>query len=160
MDAVDMLHCAPYTECPVTLCQYFRILFLGLFPARNINEHDSDSQRFRCYGQKLKMIWTTQNTIADVLPASRGTPHFRRYVTEYLNEQLTDRWIGRRGPQNWPLRSPDLTPLDFHVQDCMINMVCEHKQKRETASSNYRCWKTHLWPWGSNHPEFQISVAP
>jgi hypothetical protein len=44
----------------------------------------------------------------DLLPAWRGTPHFSQHVTEYLNEHIPARWIGRGGPQNWPLRSPDL----------------------------------------------------
>lgn len=26
-----------------------------------------------------------------------------------------DRWIRRQGPWNWPVRSPDLTQLDFYV---------------------------------------------
>ena len=30
-----------------------------------------------------------------------------------LDEKLPGRWIGRRGPIEWPARSPDLTPLDF-----------------------------------------------
>jgi hypothetical protein len=30
------------------------------------------------------------------------------FVTEFMNEQSLLRWIVRGGPQNWPLRSPDL----------------------------------------------------
>jgi len=26
-----------------------------------------------------------------------------------------NRWIGRGEPQNWPARSPDLTPLEFFL---------------------------------------------
>ena len=47
-------------------------------------------------------------------------PHFSLVVREYLNEQLTDRWIGRATAADsavilWPPRSPDLTPLDFFL---------------------------------------------
>jgi hypothetical protein len=52
------------------------------------------------------------------LPAWRGTPHFRRHVMEYPNQQCPYWWIGRGGQQNRPLRSPDLTRLDFHERCC------------------------------------------
>ncbi|XP_037020829.2 uncharacterized protein LOC119063554 isoform X1 [Artibeus jamaicensis] len=40
-------------------------------------------------------------------------PHCAVTVREFLDEQLPNRWIGRRGPVEWPPRSPDLTPMDF-----------------------------------------------
>ncbi|KAG5892168.1 hypothetical protein JTB14_026406 [Gonioctena quinquepunctata] len=40
-------------------------------------------------------------------------PHYARDVREFLNNCFPRRWIGRRGPIEWPPRSPDLTPLDF-----------------------------------------------
>lgn len=42
-------------------------------------------------------------------------PHYALAVREYLNRTYPDRWIGRRGPIEWPARSPDLTPLDFFL---------------------------------------------
>ena len=33
-------------------------------------------------------------------------PHYVRELT---------RWLGRRGPHEWPARSPDLTPCDFFL---------------------------------------------
>lgn len=42
-------------------------------------------------------------------------PHYFRQVRNYLDENYQDRWIGRRGPTEWPARSPDLTPLDFFL---------------------------------------------
>jgi len=53
----------------------------------------------------------TQNPITDFL-AWRGTLYFSQHVTEHLNEHFSDRWIGRGGPQNWPLQSLDITHLD------------------------------------------------
>lgn len=44
-------------------------------------------------------------------------PHFSLEVRAYLDELLPERWIGRRGPVEWPPRSPDLTPLDFFSGD-------------------------------------------
>jgi hypothetical protein len=93
------------------------------------------------------MIWATQDAITDVLPAWRGTPHFSRHVTECLNEQFTDRWIGRGGAQNWSLPSPDLTPY--------ISMKKKHggwtqsKQKTGTFYLNFKFCKTHE-SWISN----------
>jgi len=45
-----------------------------------------------------------------------GAPaHFSRIAREFLNNNYTNRWIGRRGPIAWPARSPDLNPLDFYL---------------------------------------------
>ena len=36
-----------------------------------------------------------------------GAPaHFSRIVREFLNNNYTNRWIGRRGPIAWPARGP------------------------------------------------------
>jgi hypothetical protein len=96
-------------QYPVTLRQYFRILFLKSFPVRNIRL-SAVTELWIEINDDLNE--TRQDT--DVISAQRGTSHFSRHMTEYLNEQFPDRWIGRGGPQYWPLRSPDLTPLDFH----------------------------------------------
>lgn len=42
-------------------------------------------------------------------------PHYTAPVRQFLNETFPGRWIGRRGPVEWPARSPDLTPLDFFL---------------------------------------------
>lgn len=42
-------------------------------------------------------------------------PHYAAPVRAYLNQMFPNRWIGRRGPIEWPARSPDLTPLDFFL---------------------------------------------
>lgn len=46
-----------------------------------------------------------------------GAPaHRSRHVVNYLNNQFQNRWIGIRNRiQEWPPRSPDLTPLDFFL---------------------------------------------
>lgn len=40
-------------------------------------------------------------------------PHYYRPAREILDKELPGRWIGRRGPTEWPARSPDLTVCDF-----------------------------------------------
>lgn len=42
-------------------------------------------------------------------------PHYGLTVRRFLDNQFEGRWIGRRGPMEWPPRSPDLTPLDFFL---------------------------------------------
>ena len=41
--------------------------------------------------------------------------HTSDTVREYLSRKLGNNWISRRGPIDWPARSPDLTPLDFFL---------------------------------------------
>lgn len=38
-------------------------------------------------------------------------PHYGVHVRAYLDTEFPGRWIGRRGPNEWPARSPDLSPL-------------------------------------------------
>ncbi|XP_063971908.1 uncharacterized protein LOC135159795 [Diachasmimorpha longicaudata] len=51
-----------------------------------------------------------EGTITDGAP-----PHYHRDVRAYLDQNLSGQWIGRRGPIEFPARSPDLTPLDFFL---------------------------------------------
>jgi hypothetical protein len=54
-------------------------------------------------------------------------PHFSQVVRHYLNHKFPNRWIGRGSTQNWPPRSPDLNPLDYHMWGYMKAMVCAHE---------------------------------
>jgi hypothetical protein len=42
-------------------------------------------------------------------------PHCLEEVREYLNTRFPDWWISQAKPIAWPLRSPDLVPLDFFL---------------------------------------------
>jgi hypothetical protein len=53
----------------------------------------------------------------------RAPPHYGVNVRRFLDNQLERRWIGRRGPMEWPPRSPDLTPLDFFLWGHLKNRV-------------------------------------
>lgn len=53
-----------------------------------------------------------------------GCPaHYRRTIRELMDQWFPNRWIGRGGPIPWPARSPDITPLDFHVWGHMKELV-------------------------------------
>jgi hypothetical protein len=56
-----------------------------------------------------------------------ATPYFSQVVSQYLNQQFPNRWTGLSGEQNWPPRSPDLNPLEFHVWGYTKAMVCVRK---------------------------------
>lgn len=50
-------------------------------------------------------------------------PHYVRPVRQWLDDHYPDRWIGRRGPIEWPPRSPDLTPPDFFLWGHLKSVV-------------------------------------
>ena len=54
-------------------------------------------------------------------------PHWGLRVRQFLNKTFSDRWIGRDGPISWPLRSPDITPLDFFLWDFVKDIVYRTK---------------------------------
>jgi len=57
-----------------------------------------------------------------------GAPvHFTLSVRQLLDNIFPQRWIGRRGPIEWPPRSPDLTPLDFFYWGYLKSKVYETK---------------------------------
>ena len=45
----------------------------------------------------------------------RAQPHYATAVCQFLNDELPGRWLGRRGPHEWPARSCDITPCDFFL---------------------------------------------
>lgn len=50
-------------------------------------------------------------------------PHYSIASRRILDENLTGRWIGRRGPVEWPPRSPDLTVCDFFLWGALRDRV-------------------------------------
>lgn len=62
-----------------------------------------------------------------ILQQDGAPPHSSKRVKEYLNQLFPERWIGRGGPQQWPARSPDLTPLDFYLWGHMKSLVYKNK---------------------------------
>lgn len=57
-----------------------------------------------------------------------GAPaHTANAITDILDRDYPERWIGLRGPVEWPPRSPDLTPLDFFLWGTLKDR-CYHPQ--------------------------------
>ena len=56
------------------------------------------------------------DNIDDLIFMQDGAPpHFALTVRAWLDQHFSGRWLGRRGPHEWPPRSPDLTPCDFYL---------------------------------------------
>ena len=54
-------------------------------------------------------------------------PHWGLQVRQFLNVAFPERWIGRDGPILWPLRSPNITPLDFFLWGYVKDIVYRTK---------------------------------
>ena len=53
-----------------------------------------------------------------------GAPcHYATEVRRILDESLPGQWIGRRGPIEWPARSPDLTACDYFLWSYLRSKV-------------------------------------
>ncbi|UYV83816.1 hypothetical protein LAZ67_X000269 [Cordylochernes scorpioides] len=63
------------------------------------------------------------------LKADGAPPHYHRDVRAYLDQNLSGQWIGRRGPIEFPARSPDLTPLDFFLWGTVKDGVYKRKPR-------------------------------
>ncbi len=49
--------------------------------------------------------------------------HYAVIVREWFDRKFPGRWIGRRGPFDWPARSPDLSPFDFFLWGYLKDIV-------------------------------------
>ena len=90
----------------------------------NVNQHT--------YLQMLnELVWPyCQPLGTDVWFEQDGCPaHYANVVRNWLNEHFADRWFGRRGPIEWPARSPDLSPLDFAVWAIIKNRVYSERPR-------------------------------
>ena len=54
-------------------------------------------------------------------------PHYDIQVRRFLDQQFPDASFGRRGPVEWPPRSPNLSPLDFYLWGHLKFMVYQVK---------------------------------
>jgi len=58
----------------------------------------------------LPSVMSADDTFPSFFQQDGAPPHYGLGVCTYLDEQFPGRWIGRRGPTDWPGRSPDLSP--------------------------------------------------
>ena len=58
-----------------------------------------------------------------------ASPHYGLSVRQWLNDHFPSRWISRRGPTEWPPRSPDLSPPDFFLWGVLKDKVFSASQE-------------------------------
>lgn len=56
-------------------------------------------------------------------------PHYGLNVRQWLDSTFPGRWLGRRGPIEWPARSPDLSPPDFFLWGVLKDRVFAQKPR-------------------------------
>ena len=80
----------------------------------NISQSNMNSERYHGIIQEKVVPYLHQRRSKQLLFQQDGAPpHFALIVRTLLDHSLPGRWIGRRGPIEWPPRSPDLTVCDF-----------------------------------------------
>ena len=111
-------------------------------------------------------VWPTVSgwdNIDDLIFMQDGAPpHFALTVRAWLDQHFSGRWLGRRGPHEWPPRSPDLTPCDFYlwgytkrgsVQD-KTSHIGRFGDKNPTSFECYPQWHSFkscsFYPWSFN----------
>lgn len=79
----------------------------------------------------LPMIWFQHDG---------APPHITLPVRSHLNATFPRRWLGRFGPQPWPARSPDLTPLDFflwgYIKEKVFMSECASEEEMRDRITN------------------------
>uniref|UniRef100_V5GVV5 Transposable element Tc3 transposase n=1 Tax=Anoplophora glabripennis TaxID=217634 RepID=V5GVV5_ANOGL len=104
-------------------CAIFNDRIIGPFFIETLN-----AQNF------LRLLETEFTDVLDNLPLDArqnlyfmldGAPaHSSRIIRNWLNTNFPLKWIGPRSPlQDWPARSPDLTPMDFYFWGTVKNKV-------------------------------------
>lgn len=86
------------------------------------------------YLQMLKtFLWPRVANLPDIhrlrFMQDGAPPHFARSVRQWLDQNFGTRWIGRRGPIEWPARSPDMTPLDFYLWGHVKQLVFRRRPR-------------------------------
>ena len=71
-----------------------------------------NSERY-CQILRDKVVPYFQRNREKFFQQDGAPPHYSLEARRILDEEMPGQWIGRRGPIEWPARSPDLTPCDF-----------------------------------------------
>jgi len=74
-------------------------------------------------------------------------PHYAQAVRDWLDENFPGRWIGRRGPIEWPARSPDLTPPDFFLWGVVKDIVYANKPRTVEDLKDEMPWVEYHWSY-------------
>ena len=118
-------------------CGFTSTKFVGPYLlSGNVNEER--------YLEMLKdFVWpeiSQWENIEEILFIHDGAPpHYAGPVRSWLDDKFSGRWIGRRGPTQWPPRSPDLTPCDFFLWGWAKEEVYKTNPKNLTELEEQIC---------------------
>lgn len=118
-------------------------IFRGRFVGPYIFEGNLTARKY------LRILGQFIEPIADDLPLNQGTVYFQqdgapchnaRIVSDFMNREFGNQWLGNQGPVLWPPRSPDITPLDFYlwgrIKDLTFKQRPNSRQTLEAAVRN------------------------
>jgi hypothetical protein len=114
------------------------------------------SWAFNVYGHHCCEFWPRiEHEVGVYFQQDGAPPYYALCVREWFDMHFEGRWIGRRGPLEWPARSPDLTSTDFVLWGVLKDLVCKNKLRnvdelKDTIRDNFAdisvelCLKTCL----------------
>ena len=86
---------------------------IGPYLLRDIMNAERYLQMLEDYAWPIISDW--ENIDELVFMHDGASPHFAPGVRSWLDQKFPGRWLERRGPHEWPARSPELTPFDFFL---------------------------------------------
>lgn len=107
----------PHEQCEVPHSHQSVMVWCGITPRTVIGPYFFDgSVDAAAYLNVLQTVLWPYATHKGLTFQQDGAPaHYALQVRQWLDQKFPNRWIGRRGPLEWPPRSPDLAPCDFFL---------------------------------------------
>ena len=102
-----------YRPNVTVLCGTTATKVTGLCLLRETMNAERYLQMLEDYVWPIISGWENINELVFMLDGA--PPHFALGVRAWLDQKFPGLWLGRRGPHEWPARSPDLTPCDFFL---------------------------------------------
>lgn len=107
----NIVHETPVKTASLTV--WAAINFNGLMSYKIMRETMNGERYCQILNENVVPILTAQGHATWFFQQDGAPPHYSVEARRILDERLDGRWIGRRGPIEWPARSPDLTPVDY-----------------------------------------------
>lgn len=115
-------------------------IFHGYFIGPYFYEGTLTSERYLDFLQNLLPAFLEDIPILErrlmIWQQDGAPPHNAQRITEYLDIQFPQRWIGNRGPIKWPARSPDMTPMDFFIWGYLKDVVYQRQSNNVEELKN------------------------
>ena len=127
-------HSNPHEVLPVVNSQVGVMVWCGITSAGLIGPYFfEDNVTGASYLAMLdEYLWPAVRYKRLIFQHDGAPAHYERNVRNWLDHKFKNRWIGRRGPTEWPPRSPDLTPCDFFLWGYLKDLV--YRQRPSTIA--------------------------